>query len=304
MDLELHKDGPLTNLVTFEEIRDEIKPFDLIAFRGGDLASQLISVFEKYEVGVGNFTHVGMVVTADILPFCHKPTENGKSEIFVLDPHKIYLYQSTFTYDVPYIVDGVQDVTTGKGYFGVQLCDMEEVIPNYISNKTTKVAYCKLVDNPWNPNFLEDESLSSESLKVRRDLLQKEFQDFFKEYQGRMYEMDPISLLSAMFPTLRTVRDYQDKLTYRLIKKLNKWGFHVKENSNYTPSGWQFCSELVANVYKLIGILPETLNAENVLPIAFFGFSNTADLVNGKSLVCAPVYIKDWSIPGREATEY
>jgi hypothetical protein len=296
MDLDLHKDGSVSNLMSFEEIRSEIKPFDLIAFRGGDLASELISVFEKYEVGVGNFTHVGMIVTADILPFCKKVD----GEKFELDPNKLYLYQSTFTYTVPYIVDGVQDVTTGKGFFGVQLCDMEEVIPNYISSKTTKVAYCKLIDNPWESHKGEND----EDLKIRRAKLTSDFQNFFEEYQGRMYEMDPLSLLSAMFPTLRSIRDYQDKLTHKLVKKLNKWGFRIKENSNYTPSGWQFCSELVSNVYKLIGILPESLNAENILPIAFFGFSNTSDLPQGRSLVCAPVYIKDWSIPGKEETEY
>lgn len=290
MEIPRHK-----NLVSYEDIRQTIKPFDLMAFRGGDLASRLINVLEKYEVGHGEFTHVGMVVTSDILPRCTVNVGETIKEIKLI-PGKLYLYQSTFTYNVPYISDGMTDITTGKGFFGVQLCDLEEVIPVYIINKTAKVAYCKLSLNPW--ELKTDESI--ESLTLRRLQLQKDFTLFFENHQGRFYEMDPLSLLGAMFPPLRCIRDAQDQIFTSLIKKLNKWGLtSISSDSNLTPSGWQFCSELVANVYKLIGVLPVTLNAENILPITFFGYREFND-----PIVNTPIYLKDWDYNGKEAVKY
>ena len=290
MEFSHHK-----NLVSYEDIRQNIKPFDLIAFRGGDLASRLINVLEKYEVGHGEFTHVGMVVTSDILPLCNITVDETTKEIKLI-PGKLYLYQSTFTYNVPYISDGMIDVTTGRGFFGVQLCDLEEVIPVYIINKTTKVAYCKLLSNPWELKVGEQQ----ESLTSRRLQIQKDFALFFESHQGRLYEMDPLSLLGAMFPPLRFIRDTQDQIFTSLIKKLNKWGLiNISVDSNMTPAGWQFCSELVANVYKLIGVLPDTLNSENILPITFFGYREiSAPIVN------APIYLKDWDYNGKEAVIY
>src|SRR5437868_4194060 len=121
----------------YSELKNLIKPFDLIAFRGGDVISDLIAVLEKYEVGCDTFTHVGMVVTSEILP-----NQN-------LDPNKLYILESTFGYQIPLIYDNKPDVITGKGNFGVLLRDLEEIIPWYIYNDKTKVAWCKLLNNPF-----------------------------------------------------------------------------------------------------------------------------------------------------------
>ena len=113
-----------SNLSTYDAIKNKIRPLDLIAFRGGDIISDLIATLESHEVGIGAFSHVGMVVTSEILPSC---MVNGKE--FYLAPDRVYVFESTFTYDIPHITDGVPDVTTGHGEFGVQLRDLEDVIP-------------------------------------------------------------------------------------------------------------------------------------------------------------------------------
>mgnify|MGYP002351034239 FL=1 len=89
------------NFATYKDISNKIKPFDLIAFRGGDIISDLISIVEKYHLGIGDFSHLGMIVTSDILPYYIINNEK-----IYLDPKKIYIFESTISYDIPF-VDGV-----------------------------------------------------------------------------------------------------------------------------------------------------------------------------------------------------
>ncbi len=263
------------NLVSYSDIKNRIQPFDLLAFRGGDIMSDLISVLEKYEFEVGNFTHVGMAVTSDILP---------KYKDFVLEKGKVYIFESTFTYNVKGFTDGPPDVITGSGWFGVQLRDLEEVIPRYITNEKTEVAWCPLIDNPF-------------SKKSNRKKLAKKFTKFFESYEGRCYEMDVESLLAAMFPCLRSIRSVRDSIFEHLYNTLHIHGY-MKDSEG--PAGWQFCSELVANVYQMIGIIPKSVNTKNILPINFFGY----DTENIPSLVHNPIFIKDWDLPNQPATHY
>ena len=130
MDLSMN-----INLLTYKEIKNDIQSFDAIFFRGGDLISDMIEVLEKYKVSSGVFTHVGMVVTADILPYC-----NVKGLPYHLESNKLYILESTFGYEIPHILEGKCDITTGKGKFGVQLRELEDIIPWYITNDKTKVA--------------------------------------------------------------------------------------------------------------------------------------------------------------------
>lgn len=259
--LKIHIDPSVT--ADYKTIASQIRPFDLIAFRGGDVISDLIEAMQKYELGTGTFSHVGMAVTSELLPSC---LVDGK--LFVLVPGKVYIMESTFTYNVPGFTESAPDVTTGKGFFGVQLRDLEQVIPIYITNEKTKVAWCSLIDNPWDSQSKEE--------------LSEKFQKVFDEFNHRFYEMDFLSLLAAMFPSLRLIRNMKDKLTRKLFKLLGK--YHLSD------SGWQFCSELVATIYQTFGILPENFDPKDVLPIDFFGYDNDGI----PALVKTPIFINDY----------
>lgn len=264
------------NLISYQEIKDKLRPFDLIAFRGGDIISDLITTLEHHKVGVGVFSHVGMVVTADILP-----RYNYKGQEFILEPNRVYILESTFSYKIKGIMDNCPDVITNKGHLGVQLRSLEEVIPRYITNEKTKVAWCKLINNPF-------EIIGEEQLEItnqRRQILKEKFMDFFNNYHSRLYEIDPESLLAAMFPSLRFIRSFRDNIFSSISK-------HLFNDNNSCPSGWQFCSELVANVYQLINIISHEFNPSDVLPIDFFGY----DEDNLPALVSPPIFIKDWDI--------
>lgn len=276
------------NLVSYFDIKDQLRPFDLVAFRGGDLISEMISTMEEYEIGVGAFSHVGMIVTSDILP----RAKHGSKE-FDLVPGHPYLFESTFTYAIGGLGDGIPDVVTGKGDFGVQLRDLEEVIPRYIKDEKCKIAWCRLKNNPFNEIPGEAEA----NLRRRRTILRDSFTEFFRHYEDRLYQIDLQSLFAAMFPSLRCIRNIQDAIFTALYTVLYACG--LKED-NRGPAGWQFCSELVANVYKDISIIPPEFDAKNVVPIDFFG----CDVDNLPSLVEDPLYFKDWDLPKEPAIHY
>src|SRR5436309_2685398 len=104
-------------LNNYNDIKDKISPFDLIAFRGGDLASDLICFLQKHQLTCGDFTHVGIVVTSDVLMI----------KDYQLEEHELYLLESTFSY-FPSITHSIPDVTTGKCKFGIQLKKLKDVI--------------------------------------------------------------------------------------------------------------------------------------------------------------------------------
>lgn len=249
-----------TELVNYNDIKNQIKPFDLIAFRGGDLVSDLISYLEKYQLSCDDFTHVGLVVTSDILDIPD----------FKLDKDELYLLESTFSF-FPSITHAIPDVTTGQAKFGVQLKKLNEAIPNYIYNDKTKVAWCRLLNNPYDD--------------IQNKLhLKQQMSEFYKQYHNTLYDMDPLDLLGSMFTTCRGLRDFKDKVCHKI------WNKCKNLNQYNNPALWQFCSELVASIYQLIGIIPKDVNIKNVLPMDFFGY----DQDGLEALVDQPVYIHDF----------
>lgn len=229
---------------TYEELKEKIKPLDLIVFRGGDCISDFISELEKECVDTGVFTHSGIIVTTEIL------------NIPEIEEGKLYIMESTFSYDIPDIINsGPPDIMTGHGKFGVQLREFEEVVKDYISNKTTKVAWCNLI----------------KKIEYNEETKDK-FQKIFENYIGRFYDLNFIDLFASLFPKLRELRHLDTKLSNLIFSHFLK--------HKYLPSGWQFCSELVANIYKKFNILPESINPKNVVPVDFFGYGDVPCIVD------------------------
>lgn len=100
-----------------------------------------------------------------------------------------------------------------------------------------------------------------------------------------------------MFPSLRFIRNIRDKIFTTLFDVLHKCGI---ARQDVGLAGWQFCSELVVNVYQIINIIPSSFDPRNVLPVDFFGY----DKDGLPALVASPLYIKDWDIPGKPGFHY
>lgn len=274
LDLTMYK------TYAYQDIKSQIQPFDALFFRGSNLCSSLISVLEEYQVNSGVFTHIGIVVTSDILPRCK--IDKG---YFELEKDKLYLLESTLL-----ATTTGPDVTTGKGKFGVQLRDAETVIPNYIFDQTTKVAWGPLINNPYSKKDHE----SDEALSERRLILREHFCQFFEDYHDRLYEINAIGLMSAMFPILRGLRETRDKIYTKLWKKINK-------KATQTPIvDLQFCSELIGNVYQTIGVIDKHVNTKDILPMDFFG----GDQDGIPLLIDQVYYIKDWELPNQPSIDY
>jgi len=243
---------------SYNDVASQIKPFDLIGFRGGDYASRIVQILEKEQLGMGEFSHVGMVVTSDILE---------KAGNIILQPNKLYVFESTYS-----LQSEVPDVVTGKGMVGVQLRDFEEIVTHYITTDKERIAWCKLINNPY-------------EFPANRIRLKEIFTELFNRYHDTIYDISAIDLLASIISATRGLRDISDNITDKIFQAL-EWT-HLIDNQ-LKPSEWQFCSELVITIYQKIGVVPQEINAKNVIPMDFFG----CDKDGLPLLVRAPIYLQ------------
>jgi hypothetical protein len=149
-----------------KKIKNKIRPFDLICFRCGDLLSSIVANIEYYILGNGDFTHVGMVVTTDIIPI-----KNGI-------PGRLYVLESTLS---GFLNDGVNNTETNGSSLGMQIRDLEDIFNFYINHKIYKMAWCQLINNP----------LDSDPTNAI-----KEFRKFYYEHKNAQHDFN-------LFPFIR-----------------------------------------------------------------------------------------------------
>jgi hypothetical protein len=218
---------------TLQDIINDIKPFDLICFKGNEFVSKTISIIEKASFGNGDWTHVGIIITNDILPFV-------KSQ-----KNKIYIWESTISGSFG---DGVNNEETNKGKFGVQIRDFTKVVNKYLNNNT-KIGWCKLKNNPYIMKDNETLDEYNSRLEKIKDAIIK----FYLENGKANYDYKILTLFKTILPNTKK---------YKFLKKI----FHTKDLF--------FCSELVAHIYKIIGIISNDIDPEEIAPIELLGYSN------------------------------
>jgi hypothetical protein len=156
----------------FQDIKHKIQPLDLLVFRGKDFVSSTIRVVQKKFLGSGDWSHVGLVVTTDLLPI-----KNGK-------PGKLYVWESTMS---GRLTDGVYDTESGKAKFGVQIRDLEELLA-----ASCEIGWCRLRVNPW----------KEKKLMV---------QEFYKKHGKATYEYNIFPLFKTIFSCMSKVKGSKDK---------------------------------------------------------------------------------------------
>lgn len=220
------------------------KPFDLAFFAGPELVSSGIRLFEKLllsdktggKVAAGAYSHVGMIVTSEILD--HPNVLPGNTYIFESTMGGHYGQQQGN-------IDNMENVP--GGFLGVQIRNLNELVPKYLAEPKTAIAIGALLNNPI-------DSMDKKELKEK-------FTAFYKKYNGTTYDANFYSLASAAIPLLRPFR-------------------HGIEHFIGTEQ-WLFCSEFVAVIYKYFGIISEAVNEKNVLPMDFAGYDSDEVGVNG-----------------------
>jgi hypothetical protein len=165
--------------VPFQDYKDQIRPLDLILFKGGDAVSDTIRFLEKHFDGHGDYSHVGVIVTTAVLSHPR------------MQPGRLYILESTVT---GFLGCGVKNID-GESFFGVQLTDFEQLLEGYDKSDETRVAVAHL-----SPRYVP--TLSTKAL----------LQQFWERMRGRSYQFNMYAMLSAIFPFMRGGRRLAEKL--------------------------------------------------------------------------------------------
>ena len=141
----------------------------------------------------------------------------------------------------------------GEWFLGVQLRDFKDVFFKYNEHQNTSVAVAHL-----------KEEYREKAMNIKD--IRKIFTLLFGKLDGIRYDANPYSLLSSLFSCMRCARDEVEEAT--------------------GTEDWLFCSELVAAVYRTLGIFDISVEPKNVVPMDFLGYE--ADEEGG-----IPVVVKE-----------
>lgn len=165
-------------------------------------------------------------------------------------PDRLYVLESTSSL----FASDVADIETGKHRLGVQIRDLENVVQCYLTSAKTKIGWCPLIDNPSVRNKDETEERYNERMTWIRKRLTALHEEVFEAF----YDANCVDLFAGLFTICRPVRNL----------------CRCSENL-------YFCSELVALVYKQIGLLPSNTDVRNVVPVDFLPGVDSDKSVSG-----------------------
>lgn len=234
--------------VPYIDVKNDMRTFDLLFFRGTDVVSNAISRIQKQKTGCGDFTHVGIVIRGTDL----MPAKEGEDAW--LKPDILYVFESTMSGNM---ADGCTDVH-GESHLGVQLRRLDDVVTAYDAPPKSRLAWCAL---------LESKRISDDTERAIA------CRNIYEKYRGLRYDLSAVDLSACAFPQMRRLRD--SKAFTRVRDMLSKAVYSSKRASNASGddndliSRWQFCSELAANIYREIGALDQAVEPQNVMPIDF-----------------------------------
>ena len=234
----------IDNKVSYSDFCKYAKPLDVLLFAGGDFVSSAIRKIERVKLGNGDFSHAGLVATRDLI-------DDNK-----LVAGKFYTWEITMGGKLN---DGVPDVR-GKSFLGVQIREFDWVFDSFRGNLNTKIAWCRLKNNPFN-----DPSCDRQNLQTKATLLYYSTLD--KPYESVC--CCGCQLGSALFPIFR-----------KCVCRTGDERF--------------FCSEFVAYVLKYMNVLSADINPHDVVPVDFIPGVDQDKSVDGNHAInCCqkPLYI-------------
>lgn len=221
--IAVEKDG-----IPYTFVRKELRPLDLILFKGEDFVSDIIRYMEGgQEEGYikcirqpkpEKFSHCGILITRDV--FNDSRLEYGK----------FYILEATAGGKLG---QDVLDIN-GRTFIGVQIRDFDKLVYAYDSSPKTRIAWCKLKNNPCYSTSIRN--------KITPYILQKE---------GSLYDFNLFDLFSIVFPFLRSMRNC------------------VGNNYQLMTKPWVICSELAFGLYQYIGLYNSHFDARDVSPTDF-----------------------------------
>lgn len=209
-----------------KNVKNLIDPFDMIVFKGTSFISKIISYIQKIFFKSGEWTHVGIILTKDILDILQVKYYR-KTDLYILES----TLSGKFT-------DGVKDINN-KTKFGIQIRHFDDVIRN---NRGKKIAIIKLK----NKIELTD--------KLKYDLIK-----FYNRYKNSKFDYTGKTCLKPISPCIS-----KNKILNNFIKTDNLF----------------FCSEFVAEVYKVLNLIDGNIDSENIAPVNLVSLDIFHDIIN------------------------
>lgn len=235
---------------SFQKIKRQIKPLDLLLFHGESIQSRAILLAETITLGhkIPLFSHAALVVTKELLP-----------DVPQLEDGKLYVWECTAGDSQTCLDFKATDIEfPDTGSVGNQIRDFEVVL-QYCEHINETVAWCPLINNPWKKH------------QSQRKRICKKLCDFHKSYGNAGYDFNLVDLLGAVFHSPRSFRNAVDSAIARLLKFVHCHHGNAYKVDKKNPLRKFFCSELVACVYQLVGVLPATYDCRNYSPMSPLG---------------------------------
>lgn len=251
-----------------EEFLKNVRPLDLIVFKGGEGVSEVIMDLEKKVVGNGDVSHVEVAITKR---WCskiktHTPTPDDE----------LLSWGSTLSGKLN---DGVNDLESGGVKFGIQIRNLEHLVKSYIYDTGANVGVCRLINNP----IEKKEGEKEEEYAKRMEELKQKIDEAYEKFNGNHYDVNMLNLVAALFPALRPFRD-ASKEVIDLFKESNPW---------------MFCSEFSAALYEYLGVIVhddkvggKVFKPEDVVPVDFLGVDEDPDGITKPICEIPPIWVK------------
>jgi len=235
--------------MNYSSIKEQIKPLDIIFFKGGEKISSAIRFIQQVTLGVQHksdvWSHCGLVISREIYD----------------DPRllkgKLYLVESTLSGKLN---DGIKNIDN-KSFFGVQIRDLGQLAKKYTKlssssppdkkKKNAGIGWARMRDNP----FRDD---SKEGVKRRKQIKCQFTKIFPQRWEGIRYNINLISLGASVWPFLKPVK-------WLILK------FEVLDSSE-----WMFCSEVVFDILQVFKFYDPHFDPSAVLPQDFLGYDNSS----------------------------
>lgn len=241
--------------IPYNDIRNSLNSLDLICFRGGNSIADFITYLEKIQgskkLRYKLWKKKKIHIPADAFSHLGIIVKSDILDDPRLKPNTPYIFESTMS---GFLTDGVYNIE-GEVFLGVQLRNFDDVMRGYDSVIDSKIAVARL-----------DRSLFDEA---DNNDIKNSFTEIFNKYNHIPYDLNPVSLLSSILKPVRYLRCIAETTT--------------------SSTDWLFCSELVAIVYQELGLIPETINTRDVIPMDFLGYD--ADTNGVPCIVEPPEYI-------------
>jgi len=207
--------------------KTNLKTFDLIGFHSGKcLAGKICKFLTKSIQGGNQLSHVGLIIKAKDLPKNH--------DKYNADPSKNYILESKIE-KMTFLKRGFSKTIKDPSNL-TQLRDFDTTLRSYDA-PSAKLVWGRL--NSLNRQTADKYLENPENLH-----------NLLKKYTNLRYNtfLGGLDMIAAVYAP------------FRKVQNLNR----IK-NMRSSKEG-QFCSQLVANIFKDISILPECLKAEYVIP--------------------------------------